>query len=777
LDTKWKNRKKVISFMVFFLGVSLTFGSVVEIWKNKPYGVKLYEPGKIFEKDYRNSERFREYMANRLNNFLVIAAGGAEISDMWIYEEWYGTGAAYDTFNYAEVVQGSDYADSSATVCEDWISEQEAQDYYNSAETYGMDKGKNLTKEQIKELADKYHDKIKGDKNLLYTVTDKGEVLYSNADLNGQDGGPKGYGFFLYFNGEKVTITMDGKEIDVYGDGYYRDDSDWYVPGYRNYQTDEKVKNVTVCIAVADEPVMYTESSYQASGLTQMDNSLYWLYRNFHGRKSLLLQYFSYGFFGIVLLFLSFLLRRSKREAEKDIAVFQGKIWVEAKVLFLLVLLGAILLPVVLYGTEYGFWQEWKELQEAGVEYAYVAEGMPMLAQEVMANVSPMYGILFFWGIYLFWNDFKYNKTIWKRGLAQKLYHTFSAANINQPLSCKMAKRSRGILLIGGIYSIFAAGMVILSGILGYRNGWILAFVLVILGSVCFLGAVYLFSRKNMETARDMETLSRCVSEIRDGNYRKTGGQFAGHDLEGVMNELEDIRHGMAEAMEEQMKSQRMKVELIANVSHDIKTPLTSIISYVQFLKQEEGLPEHIKDYIKILDEKSQRLKNMVMDVFAVSKAASGELPMHMEELDFGKLLRQTMADMQEEIDRSSVAFRTAVPESPVMITADGQRMYRVFQNLFQNAIKYSLEGSRVYVALYEEGTRVTASVKNTSSLELEKNKDFTERFVRGDKSRTDGGSGLGLSIAQSFTEACGGEFSWEVDADLFVVKVSFQKK
>ena len=143
MDTKWKNRKKVISFMVFFLGVSLTFGSVVEIWKNKPYGVKLYEPGKIFEKDYRNSERFREYMANRLNNFLVIAAGGAEISDMWIYEEWYGTGAAYDTFNYAEVVQGSDYADSSATVCEDWMSEQEAQDYYNSAETYGMDKGKN----------------------------------------------------------------------------------------------------------------------------------------------------------------------------------------------------------------------------------------------------------------------------------------------------------------------------------------------------------------------------------------------------------------------------------------------------------------------------------------------------------------------------------------------------------------------------------------------------------------------------------------------------------
>ena len=148
---------------------------------------------------------------------------------------------------------------------------------------------------------------------------------------------------------------------------------------------------------------------------------------------------------------------------------------------------------------------------------------------------------------------------------------------------------------------------------------------------------------------------------------------------------------------------------------------------------------------------------------------------MHMEELDFGKLLRQTMADMGEEIGKSAVAFRTEIPESAVMIMADGQRMYRVFQNLFQNAIKYSLDGSRVYVTLKTDGELAVASVKNTSHLELDKGKDFTERFIRGDESRTDGGSGLGLSIAQSFTEACGGKFSFETDADLFIVKVSFK--
>ena len=312
----------------------------------------------------------------------------------------------------------------------------------------------------------------------------------------------------------------------------------------------------------------------------------------------------------------------------------------------------------------------------------------------------------------------------------------------------------------------------------------------------------YRIGAKNMEIARDLETLSNRIRDIRNGNYEESGGfagnddfaednaekrlaignsksnennPLAGHDLEDTMAQLEDIRHGMISAVDEQMKSERMKVELIANVSHDIKTPLTSIISYVQFLKEEKELPEHVRDYVKILDEKSQRLKNMVQDVFAVSKAASGELPMHMEKLDFGKLLRQTLADMEEQIEGSRVTFRTEIPESPVMILADGQRMYRVFQNLFQNAIQYSLDGSRVFVTLQTDGSLAVASVKNTSHLELEKGKDFTERFTRGDQSRTDGGSGLGLSIAQSFTEACGGSFSWETNADLFVVTVSFQ--
>ena len=777
MDTKWKNRKKAISFMIFFLGVTLTIGSVADIWKNRPSGMKIYQIGRMFEEDYQESQRFREYIVNRLDNFLIMATGGSGLTDLWSYYNYGG-----NTASYVSEAEAGSYALQEETIVENSADSAEAYENYPEEYGYGDDmgipSGKNLTDEEKKKIADKYHDRVKGDKNLLYKVSRDGEVLYTNEpelDVNG--GPPEGYDFFLYFDGEKVRIIKNGEELDVYGDGYYREDSQWYVPGYRNFPVSEEIKKVTVCMAAASTPVMYTDSDYGDSGSWQMDNSLYWLYSNFHSSRSFMVRDGVYLLAGLALSVMAFFSRKSRREAQREIAAFQAKLWVEFKALFLAVLFVILGEVAMRCNSEFGLWQEWQNLSELSLvyDYAYVSETASILGSEFLGYVPVWFWLFLFWGVYLLWNDVRYNRKIWKCGLFQKVYSTFQTKNLGKPLSRKMAGRNRTLFLAGVLYSLFVIGMMIFGRINAYRSPWGMVFWLLVLGTVCFLPAQYLIARKNMEMAQDMETLSYCVSEIRNGNYRDMGGEFSGHDMEGVMRELEDIRQGMAHAVDEQMKSERMKVELIANVSHDIKTPLTSIISYVQFLKQEEDLPDHVKDYVTILDEKSQRLKNMVMDVFAVSKAASGELPMHMEELDFGKLLRQTMADMGEEIDKSPVTFRTEIPEEPVMILADGQRLYRVFQNLFQNAIKYSLKGSRVYVSLQVEGKIATASVKNTSQMEIKKDMNFTERFARGDESRTDGGSGLGLSIAQSFTEACGGEFSWEVDADLFVVKVSFQ--
>ena len=166
-------------------------------------------------------------------------------------------------------------------------------------------------------------------------------------------------------------------------------------------------------------------------------------------------------------------------------------------------------------------------------------------------------------------------------------------------------------------------------------------------------------------------------------------------------------------------ESERMKIELITNVSHDIKTPLTSIIGYVELLEKEEDLPEHVKDYIKILSKKSQRLKTMVQDIFDVSKASSGEMKLDIEELDLVKLIRQTLADMDEDISGSNLIFKINLPNDPVMIRGDGERLYRVFQNVIKNSLQYSLEGSRVYISLYRDDSWTTVMIKNTSKYEL----------------------------------------------------------
>ena len=772
---------------MFFLGVSLSLGSFAEILRLKPAGVRIWQLDRMLEDDYQESRRFREYVERRLEDFLLMAAGGDGLWGIWGYD-----GYLYEDFGYGgwnlptQAVEGDllEAGQLEGIQSELGVCQEEMESYPEFAE-----QRKPLTDEQKQKLAQKYHESIKGDKNLLYTVSYDGKVLYGNSDTLMEEGipsvpegipsVPEGYNFLLYFDGEKARIYKDGEEIDVYGDGYYRDESDWYLPGYANFQADDTVKKASVCIAVAKDPVLYTEGAYGSGGARQYDNSLYWMNANQKDRRANIVRGF-YGLSaGLVLLFLAFLWRKGLKEAAEGIAGFQAKIWLECKVFLLLMFLCGLYIQCrifMLNSYGYDLWEEWYQ----AYAYDYNMEAAVWFARDLAGSIPPLAWITLFWGIWLIWNDLRHHKKIWQCSLMAKVYRTFSAKALTQPMTKTMSRRNGAVFAITIVYGILMLGGMAVSEYSGSWGALTAVRILAVLGTVLFLVFLYLAGAKNMKVARDVETLSDRITQIRNGDYGDVSGggedkESTGGSLESVMAQLEDIRHGMAMAVDEQMKSERMKVELIANVSHDIKTPLTSIISYVEILKQEEGLPDYVKDYIKILDEKSQRLHQMVQDVFAVSKAASGELPMQMEELDFGKLLWQTLADMEEQIMGSDVTFRTEIPDAPVMILADGQRMYRVFQNLFQNAIKYSLQGSRVYVTLEVEGQLAQASVKNTSRQEIDKSRDFAERFTRGDQSRTDGGSGLGLSIAQSFTEACGGEFSWETDADLFVVRVLFK--
>ena len=222
------------------------------------------------------------------------------------------------------------------------------------------------------------------------------------------------------------------------------------------------------------------------------------------------------------------------------------------------------------------------------------------------------------------------------------------------------------------------------------------------------------------------------------------------------------------------MKGERMKIELITNVSHDLKTPLTSIISYIDLLRKEE-MNDVAKDYVNILSHKADRLKGIVSDLFDLAKTNSGNAQLEIKPLDFSRLTHQLLADMEDKIAESGMKIKLNLPDSPAVITADGKKLSRALQNVVDNALKYSLSGSRIYIDLVKNEGNAILSVKNTSSYEMDFTADeIMQRFVRGDKNRSSDGSGLGLSIAQSFTQVSGGSFDVMIDGDQFKTVFTF---
>ena len=303
-----------------------------------------------------------------------------------------------------------------------------------------------------------------------------------------------------------------------------------------------------------------------------------------------------------------------------------------------------------------------------------------------------------------------------------------------------------------------------------YYTRLIAAIVLVAAGLVLLAAAVHII----LKFIREASRITGKLSDIRSGNLQEPLKIQEHAFLSQTAEDLNQLESGIETAVEQKSRADRMKVELITNVSHDLKTPLTSIINYADLLSEEEMSPA-AKEYVTALREKSYKLKSMVQDVFEVSKASTGNLTVEKTILDLGKLIRQTLADMEERIAQTNLTFKVSIPAEPVYIEGDGERLYRVFQNLFDNAIQYSLEYSRVHVGLTVSGQKARATVKNTSKGELDfDTAEIMERFVRADASRTTDGSGLGLSIAKSFAEACGGEFSIETDADMFTAIVEF---
>lgn len=298
---------------------------------------------------------------------------------------------------------------------------------------------------------------------------------------------------------------------------------------------------------------------------------------------------------------------------------------------------------------------------------------------------------------------------------------------------------------------------------------------LLALFSLGFLAVIGLYAlRFTVARSAEFKQVLEGAARVKKGELTSRIPETGFADLGELAKNINNIAQGLEAAVESEVKSERMKAELITNVSHDLKTPLTSIVTYVDLLKTEGLESENAPRYLEVLDQKTQRLKVLTEDLFEAAKAASGSLAIKLERIDVGSLLTQGLGELSDKIADSGLDFRVNIPTDKLYVQADGRLLWRAVENILSNTMKYALTGSRVYIDVLLRREQVTLVFKNISATPLNiPAEELIERFKRGDESRSTEGSGLGLSIAKSLVELQGGVFKVEIDGDLFKVTMT----
>lgn len=447
----------------------------------------------------------------------------------------------------------------------------------------------------------------------------------------------------------------------------------------------------------------------------------------------------------LFLLMLSFCIvfRRDRLYFTERLAFWMKHIWIEFK----------LLLTFMLFFTAY------------------------ILAFESGSGYTAVCGFyLVFLYIHLLLVDLLHNRCIWKHNIVHSVLKLISTVRKDRRFELIEYRKFLAMVIV--LVGLGTLTVIVTLFALNRRSLWRLLFFFYSAVLIAAAGTLFWFGAALREDLRDYSVLMDQIEKMYKGDLNAVNHISSSSPLYSYAMQLNMIRDGIRIAVDDGVKSERTKVELITNVSHDIKTPLTSIISYIELLKAEEDLPPHVTDYITVISQKAERLRSMIQDIFDVSKAATGNISLEPEYLDLKTLLRQTIADMEEFIESAPVQWRIQLPEEAYPVYVDGQRMYRVFQNLIKNASQYALEGSRVYVVLVKQQDHALLSIQNISKHELTSTgEELTARFVRGDASRSTTGSGLGLSIAKSFTEACGGTFRILVNGDQFSAEITLPLK
>ena len=448
----------------------------------------------------------------------------------------------------------------------------------------------------------------------------------------------------------------------------------------------------------------------------------------------------------ILCLIACLLSMRAYKKAREGFASVSGRVFLEIKLAVLL-----FIVVSVCVATENWMMNMSYELLEGSAIYSLILMGLSI-------------------PLYLLWLDLKGNSlNVFKQCIPVVLYRELQGVMNGKPWEKKYFVFSTLPQILGTIAVVIA---VYESVAVGLMTPFYVVAAILVLGVLLLVFAQV----HKVKLYREVRNLTKAVTLIHKGNVSGVVQETPYNYLEKTADELNELERGISSAVEVRSRAERMKVELITNVSHDLKTPLTSLINYADLLGEEE-LPDKAAGYVQNMREKLYKLKNMVQDVFEISKASTGNLPLEIRTLELNKLILQTQADMDEKINESTLTLKNRLCEEPVYLNADADKLYRVFLNLYSNALKYSLEHSRVYTTVNATTEEIEVSIKNTSRYEMNFDEtEIVERFVRADESRSSEGSGLGLSIVQSFVEAIDGSFDIFIDADMFTAVLRFPR-
>ena len=376
---------------------------------------------------------------------------------------------------------------------------------------------------------------------------------------------------------------------------------------------------------------------------------------------------------------------------------------------------------------------------------------------------------LFFIGLSVYWLKCQFTTSIrdwfFHRTLVGKFILYFSnkvERIISTDLSDKILKK----------YIIFSTCLILILAFISLLNIPFFSFFIVV---TALIGISVVRYKKIKNVQGQYQDILHMTEDLSSGNFENIKPADSGL-FQSLNNNIYQIKDGFEQAVKEQVQSQNLKTELISNVSHDLKTPLTGIKNYVELLNDPNISEKDKKSYLERLNQYTDRLSILITDLFEVSKANSGNIDLEYSNINIIEFIEQVCAENEELLQTKNLQLVTHLPEKDVIVSLDGNKTYRIFENLFTNISKYALENTRVFLDVKDIGNSVVIIMKNTSKAPLDFDSDITERFVRGDKSRHESGSGLGLAIVKSFTEVQNGTFMIETDGDLFKSILSFRK-